>query len=87
MRHRFLNWRYQANGPIEKWLQAILKEQGQRIAGAEPTETCTPQGAGLCVSSQFDSETIQLPDNRPLEHVHKHLAWKRALYTRRRHCH
>jgi hypothetical protein len=41
MRHRFLNWRYQANAPIKNWLQAILKEQGQRIAGAEPTETCT----------------------------------------------
>jgi len=27
MRHRFLNWRYQANALIENWLQAILKNR------------------------------------------------------------
>ena len=27
MRHRFLNWRYQANALIENWLPAILKNR------------------------------------------------------------
>jgi hypothetical protein len=81
MVHRFLKCRYQAKAPIENWLQAILKEQEQRIAGAEPTETCTRKAVECAFLLNLTAKPSSFRITHRLNTVYKHLAWKRALYT------